>query len=324
MKRMDRMMAIVMALQQRAETAQSLADKLEVSKRTVLRDVQALSELGVPLVAVSGPGGGYRLMEGYHLPPLQLTAEEALTLLMALDGMAKYSDGPFREARWTASDKIRSVLPQQTMEQVEPLLAHIGLEVPDRRAETPHLQALMNYAAEGAWVRAAYRSQKYRRELDLCPSRVYAAHGFWYCEAYSVQHGETRTFRVDRFEEPRKIPPPDLRYDGKGERKIRLANPNPTPEPESKPQPQQDPLRIVAKLTYRGALLAEQDPDMGHLVRQTADEEWMVDFECPGSEWHWAIGFFFQIGLDAEVLEPEMLRDALKERAEALAARYVT
>lgn len=113
MKRMDRMMAIVMALQQRAETAQSLADKLEVSKRTVLRDVQALSELGVPLVAVSGPGGGYRLMEGYHLPPLQLTAEEALTLLMALDGMAKYSDGPFREARWTAKDKIRSVLPRQ-------------------------------------------------------------------------------------------------------------------------------------------------------------------------------------------------------------------
>lgn len=314
MKRMDRMMAIVMALQQRAETAQSLADKLEVSKRTVLRDVQALSELGVPLVAVSGPGGGYRLMEGYRLPPLQLTPEESLTLLVALDGMAKYSDGPFREARWTAADKIRSVLPEQTMGQISPWLRHIGLEVPDRRANTPHLQALMKFAAEGAWVRVMYRSQKYRRELDLCPARVYAASGYWYCEAFSVQHGEKRTFRVDRFEQLQEISPPVTEKDG-GTKSMK-------PAAIVKQEP--DPIRIVAKLTYKGALLAEPDADIGHLVRQTADEEWAIEFDCPTSEWKWAVSFFFQLGMDAEVMEPRMLREALRELAEALAARYVT
>ena len=77
MKRGARLTAIVMALQQRTETAASLAAKLEVSKRTIMRDIQALSEMGVPLYAVSGPSGGYRLMEGYKLPPLGLTEAEA-------------------------------------------------------------------------------------------------------------------------------------------------------------------------------------------------------------------------------------------------------
>ncbi|MNP21070.1 hypothetical protein D3C76_1136750 [compost metagenome] len=81
-------------------------------------------------------------------------------------------------------------------------------------------------------------------------------------------------------------------------------------------------IRIVAKLTYRGSLLAEQDTHIGHLVGQISGEEWMIDFECPNSEWNWANDFFFQLGLDAEVLEPEQLRQELKERATRLAYRY--
>ncbi|WP_410769689.1 helix-turn-helix transcriptional regulator [Fontibacillus sp. BL9] len=317
MKRMDRMMAIVMALQQRAETAQSLADKLEVSKRTVLRDMQALSEMGVPLYAVPGPGGGYRLMEGYKLPPLQLTSDEALTLLMSLDGMTKYSDGPFRQARWTVTDKIRSALPEQTLGEISPWLKHIGLEVPDHRTRTPHLNALMKYAADGSWLHVLYRSQNYRRYLDVRPARIYAAHGFWYCKAYSHQHEETRTFRVDRIEELEELAPEEAAgFEA-------MAAARPKPEEDDNGSPEQT-IRIRSKLTYRGALQAEQDPDIGQLVRQTGDEEWEVDFNCPPSEWNWAISFFFRLGLDAEVLEPRSLRDSLRQRAADLMERYDT
>lgn len=312
MKRMDRMMAIVLALQHQTETAQSLADKLEVSKRTILRDVQALSEIGVPICAVSGPGGGYRLMEGYRLPPLQLDTEEALVLLLALNGMMKYSDSPFQQARWTVRDKIRSVLPEHTLGQITPLLGHVEMEVPDRRYKTPYLSELMKYAADGRWLLTLYRSQNHSRQLNIRPLRVYAAHGFWYCEAYSSQHGEVRTFRVDRFVE------------------VEASN-----MPESEVEQELDSLssskgaavleqsvHIYAKLTYRGALLAEQDPHMGHLVKQTGDEEWEVAFDCPASEWNWAVDFFYYIGLDAEVLEPIRLQEELRVRAEQLVRKY--
>ncbi|MFD1176774.1 helix-turn-helix transcriptional regulator [Paenibacillus puldeungensis] len=312
MKRMDRMMAIVMALQQRPETAQSLAAKLEVSKRTVLRDMQALTEIGVPLCALPGPGGGYRLMDGYRLPPLQLDSEEALTVLLALDAMTKYSDGPFQQSRWTVTDKIRSVLPEQMLGEIGPLLRHVEMEVPERYYKTPHLNALMTYSAYGQWVRALYRSQNHCRYLTLRPLRIYAAHGFWYCEADSPLHGEKRTFRVDRFEEIEETsPPPEINPDGgEGEKADRTTTGS------------HETVHLQVKLTYRGALLAEQDPHLGHKVCQVGDEEWMLDCHLPNTEWGWAVTFFFNLGLDAEVLEPKLLREEIMERAVSLAKRY--
>lgn len=312
MKRMDRMMAIVMALQQRSETAQSLAAKLEVSKRTVLRDMQALTEIGVPLCALPGPGGGYRLMDGYRLPPLQLDSEEALTVLLALDAMTKYSDGPFQQAKWTVTDKIRSVLPEQMLGEIGPLLRHVEMEVPERYYKTPHLSALMTYSAGGQWVRALYRSQNHCRYLMLRPLRIYAAHGFWYCEADSPLHGEKRTFRVDRFEEIEVTSSPMETNPARGEEEKTARSTTGSLET----------VHLQVKLTYRGALLTEQDPHLGQKVCQVDDEEWMLDCHLPNMEWRWAVTFFFNLGLDAEVIEPKLLREEIVERAVLLAKHY--
>ena len=81
MNRTERLTAIVMLLQNEQLTSKELAQRFEVSKRTILRDVQALSEMGVPIVAEWGPGGGYSLLPEYSLSPLQLTFREALLLL---------------------------------------------------------------------------------------------------------------------------------------------------------------------------------------------------------------------------------------------------
>lgn len=328
---MDRMMAIVMALQQRPETALSLADKLEVSKRTVLRDIQALSEIGVPISALTGPGGGYRLMDGFRLPPLQFDAGEALTVLLALDAMAKYSDSPFGQAKWTAADKIRSALPGPMLGQIAPLLRHVEMEVPDRRYKTPHLKALMSHAAEGRWLRVLYRSQNYRRHLTIRPKRVYAANGFWYCEAESLEHGEPRTFRVDRFEDLAETSPPLAigaerggkgGKDGSGVKGAKDVTDVKGGKDSSAPPAGGDTVHLHVKLTYRGSLLAEQDPHFGHEVQQTSDEEWLLDCRLPASELNWVVAFFFSMGPDAEVFEPQELRLAICERALALAKKY--
>lgn len=300
-------MAILIALQQQPKTAQRLADKFEVNKRTIMRDMQALSEMGIPLYAVPGPAGGFRLMDSFRLPPLMIDSGEALTLLFALNGLAKMADTPFKHARWTVLDKIRAVLPEETIRQVEPMLERVELEVAPRTVQTPHLSALLTLTAAARWVVGMYRSENHRRELLLQPLRLYAAHGFWYCEAYSQTHGENRTFRVDRFEWiADAAAPTDARNESREATK------------ESA-----DPwVTIAAKLTYRGALLAEQDYHIGDRVRQTADDTWEVEFRCPHSEWGWAVRFFYGLGVDAEVIEPQRLRKEIAAMARQVHDHY--
>src|SRR5215471_12100981 len=105
MNRTDRLLAIVLALQARGrQRAEDLAGLFETSRRTIYRDIQALSEAGVPLVAV--PGQGYSLMEGYFLPPLSFTADEATMLLLGSDVMAQRFDASYRRAAQSAARKI--------------------------------------------------------------------------------------------------------------------------------------------------------------------------------------------------------------------------
>lgn len=302
-------MAILFALMQTSETAQSLADKFEVSRRTILRDMQSLSEMGIPLYSATGPSGGFSLMNNYQLPPLQLDSQEALTLLFALGAMTKLADTPFNQARWTVIHKIKAVLPTDTLRRIEPLLEHLELEVPERHYKTPHLSALLDYTANSKWLQILYRSEKHHRWLEIMPKRIYTAHGFWYCEAYSVHHQEHRTFRIDRFDQVKVIDPPQAAHGNNNMKKI-AENPQPT--------------RIIVKLSYRGALMAEQDPHIGQCVKQTAEDKWELDFMCPATEWLWAVRFFYILGLDAEVIEPDSLKREIFRLASQICARYNT
>jgi len=304
-------MAILIALQQKSETAQTLADKFEVSKRTILRDMQALSEIGIPLYALTGPQGGFRLMEGFQLPPLQLDSQEALTVLFALTALTKMADTPFNQSRWTVMDKIKAILPDQTLQQIEPMLDYIEVEIPERRVKSPNLTKLLAFTSDSRWIHALYRSEKQRRWLQLLPRKIYMAHGFWYCEAFSVTHEAFRTFRADRFEAIEAWEPSNDAAD-----KYR--------EHAGKREETGDSIRIVARLTYRGALLAEQDFHIGDRVKQVTEDRWELDFMCPAEEWDWAVRFFFTIGLEAEVQEPESLRHEILGMSKQLCERYIS
>ncbi len=315
MKRMDRLFAILMALQQRQETAQSLADKFEVSKRTILRDMQSLSEIGIPLYATTGPSGGFRIMEGFHLAPLQLNPREILTILFALQSMTQLQETPFNQERWTVLDKIQKILPEDAIRQIEPLLSKIEIAVPKRNYTAPLLSELLTYTSEVRWLNVFYRSEHNRRWLQIKPSRVFTAGGFWYCEAYSQTHGEERTFRVDRMDEITVMDSAELTDEQRNR-----SDENHIAEPLQEALP----VRIVARLTYRGMLRAEHDEHIGEFIRAISDEEWEVDFLCPPAEWDWFIRFFYSLGMEAEVREPASLREEIHQIAQQMCLRYDT
>jgi len=165
MNRTDRLLAIMLRLQTRRYTrAEDLADRFEISVRTVYRDVQALCEAGVPVVAT--PGYGYTVMPGYFLPPLMLTPDEAAAILLGAAFVFDQVDAPYRQAVDTARKKIEKLLPEATRDEVEFVqesLRFVGRIAPPEPAVVTRLSVVRQAIARREALRLTYQAQNKRR-----------------------------------------------------------------------------------------------------------------------------------------------------------------
>ncbi len=120
LNRTERLFSLILLLQNRPNmTSRDLAEHFGVSRRTIFRDLRALSESGVPLTYAEG--GGYEILEGYRLPPLMLSGREAATLLIGTEFMKLQSDASLRKDADQVGLKIRSVLPAEVVEYIDQL-----------------------------------------------------------------------------------------------------------------------------------------------------------------------------------------------------------
>ena len=208
MNRTDRLLAIVLELQGRRHArAQDLARVFETSRRTIYRDLQALGQAGVPLIAT--PGRGYALMDGYFLPPLSFTTDEATLLLLGGDVMAQSFDAQYRAAAQSASRKIAGVLPDRLRAEVASLRESIsfGHQSNSLRPDAAARQLLRRAILARGTVRFTYDTrhasdgpqQPHHRDAD--PDALGFLSGTWYLSAYChLRHG-VRHFRLDRIED---------------------------------------------------------------------------------------------------------------------------
>ena len=306
MNRIDRLTGILLLLQEQPRTAADIARHFEVSRRTILRDVQALCEIGVPVVAREGVGGGYSLPGGYRLAPLPLSTGEIFVLLLALSTIARLADTPFGQARATLAAKLRALLPGEQLTDVERLLSTVGVDVPERAERAPLLDALLDAAQQRRWVRVVYRSAARRSTQHLLPRRIFAQQGYWYCQAYAAEHAAERIYRVDRVEaldrpdddfQPPSVPDP-LPYDH-----------------ESHPQ-------VLVTLTARGVAAVESDQHLGRQIERLPDGSGRRAFRCPPGELDWYARYFAGLGADVEVCAPVELRERIREIGRVLVERY--
>ena len=124
--RIDRLHAILTHLQSKKKvTAQEMADRFQISLRTVYRDVKALDESGVPVIGEAG--SGYTIMEGYRLPPVMFTQEEASALLLGAKLAEQFTDGSVKRHFNAALFKIKAVLRSPDKEYVDSLTEHIEI-----------------------------------------------------------------------------------------------------------------------------------------------------------------------------------------------------
>jgi predicted DNA-binding transcriptional regulator YafY len=196
-----RLLALLSLLQVRREwTGQELADRLEVTPRTIRRDVDKLRSLGYPVEAAPGVAGGYRLSAGGELPPLLLDDAEAVAVAVGLRTAASGTISGIEETSVRALAKLEQVLPARLRRRVSALSsATSAFSFQGPRIDADVLAAIAAACRDATRLEFAYvaRDDKSTRRHIEPAAVVYSGHR-WYLVAFDLNRDDWRTFRLDR------------------------------------------------------------------------------------------------------------------------------
>ncbi|MEW9555034.1 helix-turn-helix transcriptional regulator [Nonomuraea sp. NPDC050783] len=195
-----RLLALLSLLQTRRDWPGALlAERLEVSPRTVRRDVDRLRELGYPIVTFKGPDGGYRLGAGARLPPLLFDDEQAVALAIALQ-VATTSGAGIEEAAARALSTVRQVMPARLRHRIDTLqvtaVERPALH-PAPQAGSDVIMALSAAVHAREVLRFGYGPRSAPRRAE--PHHLVTWGGRWYLVAWDLDREDWRTFRADRI-----------------------------------------------------------------------------------------------------------------------------
>jgi predicted DNA-binding transcriptional regulator YafY len=317
--RASRLVALLLLLQARGQlTAAELAIELEVSERTIHRDVEALAAAGVPIYAERGPYGGIRLVDGYRTRLTGMTADEAEALFLA--GVP----GPAAELGLgtvvaAARLKVLAALPPELRTRASRLVERFHLDAVgwyQGSEPVPHLAAISEAVWESQRVNVDYRRDRVvARTLD--PLGLVLKAGVWYVVA--LTEGQVRTYRVSRID----------RVEPTGEHFERPASFDLAGYwAESTAAYERETPRTFVTIRVRSGRLDRLRDMVG--VRVMDDAEHLPDGADPGwqgfrlaLDWPDEIAArLLPLGADLEVLDPLALRAEIAALASGVVERY--
>ncbi|MGE6833822.1 helix-turn-helix transcriptional regulator [Priestia megaterium] len=315
MNKTDRLLAIVLELQRKEVVrAEDLATLFETSVRTIYRDIQALSEVGVPIIGA--PGTGYSLMEGYFLPPIGFTVPEAVSLLIGTDFIEQRFDDDYRVRAQAARGKIEAILSESIRNETSRVRKAMRLLISDKQVrqskEKEYLEKIRRAILDVQKISFHYAKRLADSEGNRHSVRTVAPYGLvlvqgsWMLVARCDLRQEIRHFRLsrmtelinleERFELPahfnlREYTPPDdrhlivrLRFNHDIADKVKESNYHYMEDMEE----HQDGLHVVLRVHQLDELL------------------------------QWVLGW----GAGVIVLEPESFRNRIREETKKMLKRY--
>ncbi|WP_406452295.1 YafY family transcriptional regulator [Streptomyces sp. NBC_01622] len=308
----SRLLSILLLLQTRGRmTAAQLAEALEVSVRTVYRDVEALSAAGVPLYGDAGHAGGYRLLDGYRTRLTGLTTDEAEALFLAgVPGpAAELGLGPVLAA---AQLKVRAALPAELREHADRISGRFHLDAPGWYADadkTPFLHTV----ADGVWnnrvLYAIYRRWREPTDVErrLEPYGLVLKAGRWYV----VAGPGPRTFRVDQIL-ALTTSDPDEEFTRPDDFDLAAYWTAHQRDFHDRLHRSEAVVRLAPEATLARAVPLNGRPE---------PDGWTL-MSVPIESIDNAHGEFLRLGTDIEVLSPPELRDRIARTVAELAERY--
>src|SRR4051794_8891752 len=303
-----RVLALLEVLQSGGtRTVPELAARLDVDERTVRRYVDHLRDLDVPVRTVRGRYGGYRLAPGFRMPPLMLTDEEALAVLMGLvasqrAGLASTS----REAADAAAAKVRRVLPTTLAARLDALFATTDFTAPERETTTPEASVMLQLAEAARQRRPTvitYTDRGGRHsQRTVHPYGIVAHSGHWYVTGPDSVSGELRAFRLDRITQMRPAQGTFTVPDGFRAADVVRASLAGTPWRHQVTIAVQGTADEIRKRLPPG--LATIEPDAGH------GADWVL-VRLRAQRLDWLPALLADLGLPFLVHEPAQLRDVI-------------
>ncbi|QJC52672.1 YafY family transcriptional regulator [Paenibacillus albicereus] len=306
MNKAQRLVELMMTVNRRRKfTAGELAQQFGVSKRTILRDLQELGEIGVPLYSEAGPHGGYQVVRERMLPAIAFTLEEATALFFASHALRHYASLPFEEAAASALGKFYLCLPGEVRERIDRMKDRFDLVIPERLAEAPLLPRLLEAAVGQETLLITYTSEERGTERLIQPVGIYADRGFWYCPAYCFLRGGYRLFRCDRILSAEAAERPD---DAAELRDVHLGN------WEARRRTPKASLLVEARLSEQGVIRCQAERHLAPLIRRSPDGGGQLQGHVAASELDYMAGLLAGLGLDASVQGPPELIGLVRRR----------
>lgn len=201
MNRLDRLTSILIQLQSKQlTTAREIAERFEVTNRTIYRDIQTLRLAGVPIGEEEGKG--YFLVEGYQLPPVMFTMEEARALITTSKILNYHSENSLKQNYESALLKIKAVLSPKNKDNLEFLNSRIGFQKPWAPTSLS-LDSIQQAITENKKLKIKYqtRGEEQLTERIIQPYAVYFTGAVWSTIAFCELRQEIREFRLDRIRE---------------------------------------------------------------------------------------------------------------------------
>ncbi|WP_223600093.1 YafY family protein [Chryseobacterium sp. GVT01B] len=311
LKKLDRVTAILTQLQSKPVVrAQDLAEKFDVSIRTIYRDVKTLENAGIPIVGEAG--NGYSLMDGYKLPPIMFTKEEVLSFITAEKLMQKFSHQSLGSHYQAAMEKVRSVLrnsDKNLIQNIEKQIDVFSFHTDSGDSLKNVIPIILESIADKTQLNIRYQTVDGRVDNRTIETvGMFFEFNFWYIMAFCTLRKDFRQFRIDRILEISKTLNPFLQEYGQVNDYRKKSNGN---KVRAKLLVDKKIMsHLVNSKKYYG-LIEEVETEQG--VELTFETEWISD-GFP----RWLITFADY----ATVLEPESLRIRLKELLVKMVERH--
>ena len=311
MKQMDRRLLILTRLRaERPLRALDLAEACECSVRTIYRDIEALCAAGVPVAAM--PGEGYRLVPGFHLPPIAFNAEEAAQLTRGAQLASGLGTVEQEEARRSAMAKLEVVLPDSTLAEVSRLQARIHAKPWGRRPPSNWLRVLLQGTLEDRVVRIRYHSfgGDEITERDIEPHHLSYYAEDWHVLGFRRLRGTGRDFRLGRIQQAALT----------GEQFGRRPEFDAVREPE---RAHRSPtIEVHVWLAASALPWAREDLPYGFVREEPADSG--AVFVIESREQRRLLPWILRWGASARVLSPPAVVEQLRAEAAAMTKAYAS